>query len=154
MAGASSSYTAVNTHIASARARCETQAPLSTKASAAATCASSSRVISRTSTLVSMARTARFHIAPQPGLHLLDGSGIWGPFREQCAVDVLEAVTSGPGHDYLLAFLVPLHDRAGRNPSLRRTSAGTEIWPCAVFSNGLWSWPAHYHGNAIAANLS
>src|SRR5271165_4470140 len=112
IAGASRSYTAVNTQIASASARWETQAPFSTKASAAATCLASSRVTSRTSTFVSTARTPPFHVPPHSRFHLLDGSRLWRSLREQCAMDILGRIAPCTAHEDSLALLVPLQNRA------------------------------------------
>jgi len=68
MAPASRSYAAPRSHVVSASTRCETHAPLVTKASAAASCLESSRVIKRTRTLVSTASMLGLHVPANAGL--------------------------------------------------------------------------------------
>src|SRR5215204_5878498 len=111
MVDASRSYTDARTQVASVRARCDTQAPFSMKASAAATCSASSRVTSLTSTFVSIARMARLQVPPYSSLHLLDGPRLRRLLRKQCAMDIFGRVAPRARNDDPLAVLVPLEDR-------------------------------------------
>src|SRR5262249_26227883 len=105
---ASSAYTAVRTQTASTSARCGTQAPLATNASAALTCFASSRVTRRTSTFVSTARMALSHVPPDALPQLVESLGLGWPLRKHRPVHVLRRETPGSADNDLLAVLVPL----------------------------------------------
>src|ERR671914_2477143 len=92
-------------------ARCGTHAPLATKASATATCFTSSRVMSRTSTLVSTARMALLDVPPDSVLHLLDGSPFWC-LREQHPMNIFGRIAARLPDDNPVTILVPLEHRA------------------------------------------
>src|ERR1035438_4317836 len=82
------SYTVVSTQVASARARIDTQAPGLTKTSAEAAWRGSSRVMSRTRTLVSTARIRFPDPTPDPLLHFIDSVGCGRLLWKQCPMNV------------------------------------------------------------------
>src|SRR5438876_7229631 len=108
------SYTAASTHMASASTRCGTHAPLATTASAAATCLASSRVASRTKTLVSTARITPLHIAPYPFLQLRNRPRLWR-LREQSSVHILRGIAARSTDYDLLVVFVPFQYGARAN---------------------------------------
>src|SRR3982750_3625775 len=97
--------------MASMSTSCETHAPAATKASAAAVCWGSSRVASRTRTLVSTARMAALDVLPHPALELVERPGL-GSLLEERAVDVLRRVAASAPNHHPLALFVPLQNRA------------------------------------------
>src|SRR5437879_1332886 len=96
----------------SANTRCETQAPKATKASACCTCLWSSRAISRTRTLVSIARIALAHAGANALVHFRKASALWWPLRKQYRVNILRAVSSGAAHHHFLAAFFPFQSGA------------------------------------------
>src|SRR6476661_1216762 len=119
-----SSYAVSRTQLASANARIETQAPRSTKMSAAAACRVSSRVMIRTRTLVSMARITLPHTPPDALFHFFYGPSCRRLLREQRSVNVLGSEPARTPHHHLFAVFLPLQNRARSNaeffPNLRR----------------------------------
>src|SRR4051812_32905474 len=112
MARAESSYTADRTQTVSASTSWETHAPLATKASAAASCLASSRVASRTRTLVSTACMALSHVRAPALFQLLERTRRRLCLTEKCLVHILEAVLAhAPYHD-LIPLLRPLEHGA------------------------------------------
>ena len=116
----------------SASTSCETHAPLATNASAAATCAASSRISRRTSTLVSTARMLPSHVGSNARLDVVG----FAPFRpggtEHCCVYIRRrALPIAPDDERAVAPLpdqhrtrtdteLPPHLRRHRNLPLRR----------------------------------
>src|SRR5262249_52731743 len=105
---ASSAYTAVRTQTASTSARCGTQAPLATNASAAFTCFASSRVTRRTSTFVSTARMALSHVPPDALPQLVESLGLGWPLRKHRPALYPHCDTPRSAANDLLAALLPL----------------------------------------------
>src|SRR5438874_2265409 len=91
--------------------------PLRIKASAADTCWTSSRVMRRTRTFVSMACMLFTHVLSDAFLQLLQGPR-FGRLREERSMDIFERVLAdAPDHDFV-AFLFPLQDGAWADPEL------------------------------------
>src|SRR5215510_3960413 len=99
--------------MASARARCETHAPFSTKRSAASACFSSSRVISRTRTLVSIARIALLHVRSDACFELIEIFLDRDAASENGFVNVQRRKLTGAAHDNIFSLLLPFQDRSG-----------------------------------------
>src|SRR5262245_2622448 len=115
MAAGALSYTETSTHTASTSTRCDTQAPGSTNLSAAATCLGSSRATSRTSTLVSTARTAPLDVPPNALLQIAQCSGLWGRGKHR-PMHVLRRITPCSANDDLFTVVVPLNDGSRTDP--------------------------------------
>src|ERR1051326_6518222 len=103
-------YTAARTHVASRSTRCETQAPFSTNASAAASCRTSSRVTSRTRTFASTARMPPLYVRPNAPFELSEPPGVRRTFRKHRPVHVLRRESSSTPYDDLLPLLVPFQN--------------------------------------------
>src|SRR5262249_15652479 len=108
-----SAYTAVRIQLASTRTSVDTHAPLLTDDSAAATCLRSSRVTRRTKTFVSRARMFFLHVAPHVFVELFYFLRSGCPLGKDRSVNIFLGIPASFAHDYRIAFLVPLQDRAG-----------------------------------------
>ena len=111
----SSPYTESSTQTVSASTRWDTHAPCATNASAFSTCAGSSLTISRTRTLVSIARMR----APRPGpnacIHVGDAPAVRRHI-EHGLVNVPRRVLRRPPDDDFVPEFAPLDLRTGRQP--------------------------------------
>src|SRR5438552_605056 len=92
-------------------AKCGIHAPLAMKASATASCLASSRVMSRTSTLVSTARMALLDVHPDSVPQLFEASPFWR-LREQHPMNVQRRIAACLADDDAVAILIPLEHRA------------------------------------------
>src|SRR5438094_1092583 len=154
ISGASRSYTADSTQVASASTRCDTQAPFATNVSAAATCLGSSRVTRRTRTLVSTARTPSSDVASNALLHLLEGARLGPAVGEQRSMHLFRRVAGGTPHDDLLALLGPFQDRARSHtelPTNFRRHGDLALGRQLGLRDG---HSRNYHGNGMWASSS
>src|ERR1700755_2039067 len=125
----SSSYADDSTQVVSASTRCETHAPLRTNSSAARTCGSLSRVISRTNTFVSTACMLLFNPATYGLLHLLELARARRPLGKQRTMNVIGRKPAGFAHHDLVPFLVPLENRSCPEPQLPANFGGNRDLP-------------------------
>ena len=93
-----------------------------------------------------MARMTIPHVFGDSFLQLLQGPRL-RRLGEQRPVNFLGRVAAGAAEHDLVFLRVPFQQGAGPMPSLRRTSAGTEIWPWAVSIEQAIRIPNIYHGN-------
>src|SRR5690349_2099774 len=98
------------TPVTSANARIETQAPFFTKLSAALAWRTSSRVMSRSRTLVSTARIALSHMLANSLLKLFEGLTGWRTLREKRLVNVFRSEAPRSPYDHPFAVFFPFQN--------------------------------------------
>jgi hypothetical protein len=85
--------------------------------------------------------------------HFLDRVFLGLASLEEGPMNVLESTDVRSSNDDFAAFLLQFQNRAGPTPSLRRTSAGTEVWPCAVTLDRAIGMRLYSKGNGEDASL-
>src|SRR5688572_10939985 len=116
---------------------CDTQAPRVTKASADSDCTTSSRVISRTRTLVSIARMPFPYRGAHPLFEFRNRPRRGLLAREQSLVQLLGRVLARAAHDDMVALLLPFQYGTGGESQLPPNLCGYRDLPlCGQLGGG------------------